>query len=85
MRRSPWSTTTTGTSTSPGCCDGRRRGAAHLQGGSVTHFEGEVLVEDIQRFVRDEELDGSYDGHANCFIETGFHKAMLIDLEPARD
>ena len=22
----------------------------------------------------------SYDGHANCFIETGFHKAMLIDF-----
>ena len=26
------------------------------------------------------ELDASYDGHANCFIETGFHKAMLIDF-----
>ncbi len=48
--------------------------------GSVTHFEGEVLVENIQRFLRDEPLDGSYDGHANCFIETGFHKAMLIDF-----
>jgi len=48
--------------------------------GSVTHFEGEVLVENIQRFVAGEELDASYDGHANCFIETGFHKAMLIDF-----
>jgi sulfide:quinone oxidoreductase len=48
--------------------------------GSVTHFEGEALVENIQRFLRGEELDGSYDGHANCFIETGFHKAMLIDF-----
>jgi sulfide:quinone oxidoreductase len=48
--------------------------------GSVTHFEGEVLVENIARFVRGEELDASYDGHANCFIETGFHKAMLIDF-----
>jgi sulfide:quinone oxidoreductase len=48
--------------------------------GSVTHFEGEVLVENIQRFLRGEDLDGSYDGHANCFIETGFHKAMLIDF-----
>ena len=48
--------------------------------GSVTHFEGEVLVENIRRFLRGEELDASYDGHANCFIETGFHKAMLIDF-----
>lgn len=48
--------------------------------GSVTHFEGEVLVENVQRFLAGEPLDASYDGHANCFIETGFHKAMLIDF-----
>lgn len=48
--------------------------------GSVTHFEGEALVENIQRFLRGEPLDASYDGHANCFIETGFHQAMLIDF-----
>jgi len=48
--------------------------------GSVTHFEGEVLVENVKRFLAGDELDGSYDGHANCFIETGFHKALLIDF-----
>ena len=48
--------------------------------GSVTHFEGEVLVENIRRFLAGEALDASYDGHTNCFIETGFHKAMLIDF-----
>jgi len=48
--------------------------------GSVTHFEGEVLVENLQRFLAGKELDASYDGHANCFIETGFGKAMLIDF-----
>jgi sulfide:quinone oxidoreductase len=48
--------------------------------GSVTHFEGEVLVENVQRFLAGEPLDASYDGHANCFIETGFRKAMLIDF-----
>jgi sulfide:quinone oxidoreductase len=48
--------------------------------GSVTHFEGEVLVENVQRFLAGKPLDASYDGHANCFIETGFHKAMLIDF-----
>ncbi|MGH9019935.1 MAG: type III sulfide quinone reductase, selenoprotein subtype, partial [Acidimicrobiales bacterium] len=48
--------------------------------GSVTHFEGEVLVENVRRFIAGDELDASYDGHANCFIETGYHKAMLIDF-----
>ena len=48
--------------------------------GSVTHFEGEVLTENIRRFLAGEELDASYDGHANCFIETGFGKAVLIDF-----
>ena len=48
--------------------------------GSVTHFEGEVLVENIIRFVEGRELDSTFDGHANCFIETGFGKALLIDF-----
>lgn len=48
--------------------------------GSVTHFEGEVLVENIRRFLSGQPLDASYDGHTNCFIETGFSKAMLIDF-----
>ena len=48
--------------------------------GSVSHFEGEVLVENISRFLAGEALDASYDGHANCFIETGFDKALLIDF-----
>ena len=48
--------------------------------GSVTHFEGEVLVENIRRFLAGEALDASFDGHTNCFIETGFGKALLIDF-----
>jgi sulfide:quinone oxidoreductase len=48
--------------------------------GSVTHFEAEVLTENIARYLATEELDAGYDGHANCFIETGFHKALLIDF-----
>ncbi len=48
--------------------------------GSVTHFEGEVLTENVARFLAGEELDAGYDGHANCFIETGFHRALLIDF-----
>jgi sulfide:quinone oxidoreductase len=48
--------------------------------GSVTHFEGEIVAGNIQRFLEGGELEASYDGHANCFIETGFHKALLIDF-----
>ncbi|TMK70923.1 MAG: NAD(P)/FAD-dependent oxidoreductase [Actinobacteria bacterium] len=48
--------------------------------GSVTHFEAEVLTENVARYFDGRDLDTSYDGHANCFIETGFHKALLIDF-----
>jgi len=48
--------------------------------GSVTHFEADVLTGNILRFVAGDELDASFDGHTNCFVETGFHKALLIDF-----
>ena len=48
--------------------------------GSVTHFEGEVLSENVLRFLAGDDLDASFDGHANCFVETGFRKALLIDF-----
>ncbi len=48
--------------------------------GSVTHFEGEVITHNIARFLAGRELDASFDGHTNCFIESGFHKALLIDF-----
>jgi sulfide:quinone oxidoreductase len=49
--------------------------------GSVTHFEGETVVENVGLFLAGEDLMHTYDGHANCFIETGFHKALLIDFD----
>jgi sulfide:quinone oxidoreductase len=48
--------------------------------GSVTHFEGETLVENVVRYLQCEPLVERFDGHANCFIETGYHKALLIDF-----
>jgi sulfide:quinone oxidoreductase len=48
--------------------------------GSVTHFEADVLTENVARFLAGEELEAGYDGHASCFVETGFHKALLIDF-----
>ena len=48
--------------------------------GSVTHYEGETLVANVHRYLAGEPLEAGFDGHANCFIETGFHKALLIDF-----
>ena len=48
--------------------------------GSVTHFEGDTLVENIRHHLAGEPLEETFDGHANCFIETGFSKALLIDF-----
>lgn len=48
--------------------------------GSVAHFESEVLTENILRFVRGEELSARFDGHANCFIESGHGKGFLLDF-----
>jgi sulfide:quinone oxidoreductase len=48
--------------------------------GSVTHFEAEILADNVARFLAGDALEGPYDGHANCFVETGFHKALLIDF-----
>lgn len=48
--------------------------------GSVAHFEAEILAPNIRRFLKGEPLDPGFDGHSNCFIETGFDKALLIDF-----
>jgi sulfide:quinone oxidoreductase len=48
--------------------------------GSVAHFEAEVLTENIARQLAGQPLEAAYDGHANCFVETGFGKALLIDF-----
>jgi len=48
--------------------------------GSVAHFEAEILTDNILRFVKGEPLKEEFDGHANCFIETGNGKALLIDF-----
>lgn len=53
--------------------------------GSATHFEGEALAANIGRLLAGEALQGSYDGHVNCFIESGFHRALLIDFDYERE
>lgn len=48
--------------------------------GSVAHFEAEILVENILNYIDGRPLKEDFDGHANCFVETGNGKAMLIDF-----
>jgi sulfide:quinone oxidoreductase len=49
--------------------------------GSVAHFQAEVLSENVQAFLEGRKaLPERSDGHANCFIETGFGKGLLIDF-----
>ncbi len=48
--------------------------------GSVAHFQGEVVVENVVRHIEGLLPLPAFDGHTNCFIETGFGKAILIDF-----
>lgn len=48
--------------------------------GSVAHFQAEVLYENFLSAIEDRPLKASFDGHANCYIESGFGKGILIDF-----
>ncbi len=48
--------------------------------GSVAHFEIDIFVENFLLYIAGKEMTHKFDGHANCFIETGGGKAMLIDF-----
>ncbi|HRX02937.1 MAG: NAD(P)/FAD-dependent oxidoreductase [Anaerolineae bacterium] len=48
--------------------------------GSVAHFQGDVFIENFMRYVDGLPLQETFDGHANCYIESGFGKGFLIDF-----
>jgi sulfide:quinone oxidoreductase len=48
--------------------------------GSVAHFQSEILFENIMEHIEGRPPRAHFDGHANCFIESGFGKGMLIDF-----
>jgi len=56
--------------------------------GAVAHFQGDVLLPNLLRYIAGRPLLADYDGHTNCFVETGNGKAMLLDFnyetEPLR-
>lgn len=48
--------------------------------GSVAHFAVDCWSENFLRYIDGLELLPTFDGHANCFIESGFGKGLLIDF-----
>ena len=48
--------------------------------GSVAHFAADVLIENMLAIFNGKTPEAKFDGHANCYIETGFGKATLIDF-----
>lgn len=48
--------------------------------GSVAHFQSEILTRNILDHINGRPASSNFDGHANCFIETGYGKGLLIDF-----
>jgi sulfide:quinone oxidoreductase len=48
--------------------------------GSVAHFSVEIFAQNFLQHVAGRPMTGSFDGHANCYVEAGDGKAMLIDF-----
>ncbi len=48
--------------------------------GSVAHFSIEIFVENFMELIDGRPMTHSFDGHANCFIESGNRKGMLLDF-----
>jgi sulfide:quinone oxidoreductase len=48
--------------------------------GSVAHFQAEVLEKNILAYIHEKPMLSFFDGHSNCFIETGRKKGILIDF-----
>jgi sulfide:quinone oxidoreductase len=48
--------------------------------GSVVHFQAEILHENLLCYIENRPFTASFDGHSNCYIETGHGKGALIDF-----
>ncbi|HQR27587.1 MAG TPA: FAD/NAD(P)-binding oxidoreductase [Nocardioides sp.] len=48
--------------------------------GSVAHFSVEIFVDNFVQLAHGEPMTHSFDGHANCFVESGGGKALLLDF-----
>ena len=49
--------------------------------GSVAHFAVDIFVDNFLEHIAGKPMTGAFDGHANCFIESGDGKGLLIDFK----
>jgi len=48
--------------------------------GSVAHFAVDIFTGNFLQHIAGQPMTGSFDGHTNCFVESGDGKALLIDF-----
>lgn len=48
--------------------------------GSVAHYATEMFVENFKHYIEGKPLEEKFDGHTNCFIESGYGKGVLLDF-----
>ncbi len=48
--------------------------------GSVAHFSVDIFVDNFLEHIAGRPMTHSFDGHANCFVESGHGKALLLDF-----
>jgi sulfide:quinone oxidoreductase len=48
--------------------------------GSVAHYAIDLFGENFLRHIAGKEMHETFDGHANCFVESGYGKGLLIDF-----
>ncbi|HSN43053.1 MAG TPA: FAD-dependent oxidoreductase [Propionibacteriaceae bacterium] len=48
--------------------------------GAVAHFSVEIFIENFVNMLKGQPQHAKFDGHANCFIESGNGKGMLLDF-----
>ena len=48
--------------------------------GAVAHFAVETFLPNFMAAIAGKPLPNSFDGHANCFVESGRGQAMLLDF-----
>ena len=48
--------------------------------GSVAHFAVDVFADNFLEHIEERPMTAAFDGHANCFIESGDGKALLLDF-----
>ncbi len=48
--------------------------------GSVAHYAVDLFSENFKHYTEGKALEETFDGHTNCFIESGYGKGVLLDF-----